>query len=307
MSRPLNKGTLAGMLAILLWSSTVALARRISEQVGPATAGAAVYLTASLLLALVLLGRERSLRPLRQLSLRYVLGCGALFVVNMVTLFVALGLATDRSQTVEVGLLNYLWPAFTLLFSLWLLGNRARWGIVPGTVLALLGVALVLTQGARLSWSSVSANLLRNPLVYGLGLVAAVSWGLYSNLARRWGTGDSAGAVLVFVLATGVAFLLLRWLRPEAGTVGPRVLVEVAFLGSATAVAYFLWDVSMRRGDVTLVAALSYLTPFFSTVVSSLYLRIGLTNSLWLGCGLIIAGSFLSWRSIVPTGPRGGR
>ena len=35
-----------------------------------------------------------------------------------------------------------------------------------------------------------------NPVAYGLGLVAAVSWALYSNLTRRWGESGGGGAVL---------------------------------------------------------------------------------------------------------------
>jgi len=298
--RHLNPSTLLGLLAILLWSSTVALARRISEQLGPLSAGAAVYLTASLFLAALYWAKERSFRKLRQLPRRYVLGCGALFVLYTLALFLALGRATDRSQTVEVGLLNYLWPAFTILFSLWLLGNQASLGLVPGTLLGLSGVVLVLTQGAAFSWGSFVANILSNPVAYGLGLVAAISWGLYSNLARRWGTADSEGAVLLFTLATGLAFAVMRWLRPEAGATNLRVLGEVAFLASATALGYLFWDIAMRKGNVMLVAACSYLTPFFSTVVSSIYLRVVPTVNLWLGCALIIAGSFLSWRSIRP-------
>jgi drug/metabolite transporter (DMT)-like permease len=158
----------------------------------------------------------------------------------------------------------------------------------------------VLTQGAAFSWGSFVANILSNPVAYGLGLVAAISWGLYSNLARRWGTADSEGAVLLFTLATGLAFAVMRWLRPEAGATNLRVLGEVAFLASATALGYLFWDIAMRKGNVMLVAACSYLTPFFSTVVSSIYLRVVPTVNLWLGCALIIAGSFLSWRSIRP-------
>jgi len=54
----------------------------------------------------------------------------------------------------------------------------------------------------------------------------------------------------------------------------------------------------MRRGNVVLVAALSYLTPFFSTLVSSFYLGVDPKNTIWIGCTLIILGSFLSWKSI---------
>ena len=91
-------------------------------------------------------------------------------------------------------------------------------------------------------------------------------------------------------------------LLEEIAGINPRVLGEVAFLASATALGYLFWDIAMRKGNQMLVAACSYLTPFFSTVVSSIYLRVVPTVSLWLGCALIIAGSVLSWRSVRPEG-----
>jgi drug/metabolite transporter (DMT)-like permease len=293
-----DRNTLLGIAAILLWSATVALARSISERVGPLTAGAAVYLGGSALLAGDLLVRRRSLTALRQLPGRYLFGCGTLFVLYTLTLFLGLGLAASRRQAIEVALLNYLWPALTILFSLCLLGKRATLGLIPGTLLALAGVFLVLTQGAEVSWHSFSANVLSNPAAYALGAIAAVTWGLYSNLTRRWGSSDGEGAVLLFTLGTGTTFLLMGWLYPEAGAWGARVVAEVACLALATAAAYVFWDIAMREGDVVLVASCSYLTPFFSTVVSCLYLGVWPTFSLWLGCLLIIAGSFLSWCSI---------
>lgn len=295
-----DPNTLLGIVAIALWSATVALARSIAERVGPLTAGAAVYLTAGGLLGLHLLWRERSFRALRRLPRRYVLGCGGLFVLYTLALFFALGLAADHGQAIEVGLLNYLWPTLTILFALILLDQRASLGLIPGTLLALCGVFLVLAQGADVTWASFVTNLSANPLAYGLGALAAVAWGLYSTLTRRWGGPDGQGAVLVFTLATGLAFCAGRVLRPEAGTWGVGVAAEVALLALSTALAYVCWDRAMRAGDVMLVASCSYFTPFLSTVVSCLYLQVRPALSLWVGCALIIAGSFLSWKSIRP-------
>jgi drug/metabolite transporter (DMT)-like permease len=104
--------------------------------------------------------------------------------------------------------------------------------------------------------------------------------------------------VLLFTLATGLVFWFARLLHPEAGAWSVGVVAEVALLALATGLAYVFWDVAMRTGDAMLVASCSYLTPFFSTVVTCLYLRVQPGPTLWMGCGLIIAGSFLSWRSI---------
>ena len=296
----LYRNTILGLSAILLWSATVAVARSISERIGPLTAGASVYLTAGVLLGGGHFLKERSFTKLQDLPRKFVVGCGTLFVLYTVTLFLALGLAVNRHQTIEVGLLNYLWPALTILFSLVILGKRAGVGLIPGTLVALGGVFLVLTQGTSVSWGSFSANVLSNPLAYGLATLAAIAWALYSNLTRRWGEPNTSGAVLLFTLTTGMAFWLIRVFRPEVGAWGTRVVAEVAFLALATALAYVFWDIAMREGDLVLVASCSYLTPFFSTVVSCIYLRVWPGPSLWLGCLLIIAGSFLSWRSIRP-------
>jgi drug/metabolite transporter (DMT)-like permease len=294
----IDRYTLLGLTAILLWSTTVAFSRSISEHVGPLLSGASVYLAAGLILACQLVIKDRSLKRLRTLPPKYLFGCGALFVICNLALYLGLGLASNRYQTIEVGLVNYLWPSLTILLSLPILARRASLGLIPGTLVAFFGVYLVMTMGTWISWGSFSANLLSNPRAYGLGIVAAVSWALYSNLARRWGGPGSDGAVVVFVLATGVAFLALLPLHPAHGSLTPRVVGEIGYLGLATAVAYVSWDTAMRKGDVVLVAACSYLTPFFSTVVSSFYLGVLPGLSLWLGCVLIIAGSFLSWHSM---------
>ena len=300
-----HRSTVYGLVANLLWSATVALARSMAEAIGPLAAGTAVYCTAGVLLGAVFLLREGSWRPLRALPPRYVFGCGALFVLYTLTLFEALGLAASRAQTIEVGLFNYLWPALTILFSLPLLGNRASLWLIPGTLLAFGGLVLAVTQGA-ITWATFGANLIGNPAAYGLGVLAGVVWGLYSNLTRRWG-GSGRGGVLLFTLGTGLAFGIGLVFRPSTGTWSLRVLAEVGCLALATATAYVCWDIAMRQGDLALVAAFSYYTPLLSTVVSCLYLRVWPSASLWAGCACVIAGSLLSWRSIRPPDTPPGR
>lgn len=311
----MNRYTLYGFVAIILWSTTVAIIRSITEQVGPLTAAASVYLLGGIVSLGSSLRSENRTIGMRGLSVHYhyLVGCGALFVLYMFALYLAIGLARDRYQVLEIGLVNYLWPALTLVFSLLLLDKRARLWFVPGTVLALLGVFLVLTQERSLSWASFSRNLTSNPLAYALAGFAALSWGLYSNLTRRWGGPTGEGAVPWFMLATGFVLLVLRLLRPEPSLWSVRAAAEILFMGLATSVAYTFWDLAMRKGDMVLVAACSYFIPMFSTLVSCLYFGIMAGIKLWIGCGLIILGSLISWVSVSDAevldsvGPRGRR
>jgi len=139
--------------------------------------------------------------------------------------------------------------------------------LIPGTVVAFFGIVLVLTQGTSILWGSFSSNVLSNPVAYGLGFVAAISWGLYSTLIRRWAGPDSIGGVPLFVMGTGLTLLLFCLLHPEEGAWNVRVAAEVALLGLSTALGYLFWDSAMRKGDIVLVASCSYFTPFLSAVV----------------------------------------
>lgn len=297
-STKIDKNTAGGLAAIVLWSTTIALARSLSERLGPLTAGACVYLAGGLLWLLPLLRRDASRRQFRQLSPRYVFGCGFLFVLYTVLIYLALGSASDHQQVLEIGLVNYLWPAATILLSLVLLNKRARWSLAPGTALALAGEFLVLTQGTRMSWRSFGEHLQANPTPYAFALMAALAWAFYSTLTRRWSQPGTGGAVALFLPATGLALLVLRLFSPETSVWTARAAGEAAVLAAFTVLAYALWDAAMRRGNLLLVTACSYFTPLLSTLVSCLYLQVTPGWRLWAGCVVLILGSLLTRVSI---------
>ncbi len=170
--------------------------------------------------------------------------------------------------------------------------------LVPGTVLALSGVFLVMTQGTHVSWQSFASLVQSNPAAYSMALGAAVSWALYSNLARRWSGAGGQGGADWFIAATGVVLVLLRLVWREQSAWSGRAALEVAVLGGVTGLAYVLWDAAMRKGNLLLVAACSYLTPLLSTLVSCAYLHVAPSGQLWAGCGLLVVGSLVSWRSV---------
>ncbi|MBI5209133.1 MAG: aromatic amino acid DMT transporter YddG [Elusimicrobia bacterium] len=299
----MNRYTASGLAAIALWSVTVGLARSLSEKVGPLAGGACVYLVGGVFCLLRLRGSCLSPARLSALPRRYVFGCGGLFVLYLLSFYLAIGLAADRGQVLAVGLANYLWPTFTILFSLVLLGKRAGALLVPGTAAALAGVALVMAEGAGVAPASIAtlaADSGRSglPAAVLLASAGAVMWALYSNLTSRW-MGDSAGgAVALFMLVTGIVLLGLSLAHGPAGSWDGRACVEAACLGLATGAGYECWEAAMRKGDVALIGACSYFTPLLSTLFSCLYLGILPGAVLWLGCGLIVVGSLLSWLSV---------
>jgi len=288
-----------GILAIAFWSCTVPVSRILTEALGTITAGACTFLLGGVLgcgYLLVSGGMRKALQTPRA----YLFGCGGVFVLYTISLYVAIGLSRNRQQAIEVGIINYLWPATTLLLSVPILKKRAHLTIVPGTVVAFAGVALAMSQTAPFSWTVLTESLASNPVPYALGFIAAFAWGLYSTLSRRFAADRDGGAAPLFVLATGVALAVVRPLFSEEMTWSPSVGGALLYMALGPALlAYTFWDVGMRRGNITLIAALSYLTPLLMTLVSGLFLDVEIGASLLIAATLVILGAVVCKISIL--------
>ena len=135
-------------------------------------------------------------------------------------------------------------------------------------------------------------NFIREPLPYLLALCAALAWSLYSNLNQRFVAGSSIIAVPLFLLASGVALLLLRPFVEETSHFSAAVMVELSYMALLPGLlAYYLWDVAMRFGSAITVASLSYLIPLFSVLLICWWQDVPMRTSLWLACLLLIGGA----------------
>ena len=214
--------------------------------------------------------------------------------------FLALGLAEDHQQSIALGLVNYLWPALTILFSLPLLHARATWVLVPGTLLGLAGMAVVLSQGQSIPLAAVPEALGRNPLAFACALAAAVFLGAVLQLGAALGRCAFGGRRAV-VRARGGRGLLTGDERTSSGSRlfydsgdcrgranGPHGAGCLCLLGIGRC----------GRATCGLVSACSYLTPLLSTLVAAAYLRVTPPAGLWLGCAALVAGSLASWWAV---------
>ncbi len=288
--------TAAGIIAILFWSTNVAFSRSLTEQLGTLTSAALIYTLAGiagLLLSAIL--QPGSLRALRHLRPIYLFGCGGLFVIYIFSFYLAVGMAANHAQVLAVGLINYLWTGLSLAFSVPLLHKRAHPWLWGGILLALIGVGLaVISAGdpSAFDWGQFFAASSLIP--YLLALVAGITWALYSTLSRVWGGEAESSAVPLFLLVSGLLVGLARLFTAENTHLAAFTLPQLAYMAFFPAMlAYTFWDVAMRKGNLVLVASLSYLIPLFSTLFSSLLLGITPHPLLWLGAAFIILGALL--------------
>lgn len=249
-----RSATIIGFTAILLWAS-LAVLTVLTAPVPPfeLTAicfaiGAGVGLV--WMLARGGLGRLRTVPPAA-----YAFGIAGLFGYHF-CYFTALRMAPPA----EAGLIAYLWPLFIVLLSGLLPGERLSPAHILGALAALAGVALLVGGNV----TRVSGEALPG---FGVAFLCALIWSVYSVGSRRFGAVPTE-AVTVFCIATALlsalAHLALEqtvWPRGAAGWLA-TIGLGIGPLG----IAFFTWDIGMKKGDIQLLGVASYAAPLLSTL-----------------------------------------
>ncbi|MEQ9878992.1 aromatic amino acid DMT transporter YddG [Pectobacterium aroidearum] len=284
-----QRATLTGLLAIILWSTSVGLIRSLTEALGPIGGAAMIYSTSTLCL-LAFYGLPR----IKTLPRVYLFAGGAMFVCYEIFLSLSIGLADSRMQAIEIGMINYLWPSLTIFFSLFINQQKSRFLLWPGLALSLGGIVWIMKGDSNWTPALLWNNILANPLAYSLAFSAALTWALYCNITKRYAQGKSGVSLFFFVSS------LVLWMQysfSAEGTISftlPSAL-QLIFMGASTALAYSAWNIGIQHGNLTLLATASYFTPVLSTFLAALWLNITPAISFWQGVAMVTAGSLLCW------------
>lgn len=294
MSR--GRATLTGFGAVLLWS-LLALFTVAAGPVPPFQLTALCFAIAGLLgLAWIALGGRGGLLALAgQGPWTWALGIGGLFGYHL-CYFTALRLAPPA----QASLIAYLWPLLIVVFSGLLPGERLRAGHVIGALLAFAGAGLVVAQAGI---GGVAAAHLPG---YLAAAACAVIWAGYSVLSRRMRAVPTE-MVAFYCLATAalsvgahLAFETPVWPRR------PLEWAAIAALGlGPVGLAFYLWDVGVKRGDIQLLGIASYAAPLISTLA---LVATGVADprpSLLLAALMIAGGALIAARAgLRAGGPR---
>ncbi len=285
------RATLVGLTAPVGWGMSVGLIRKISEQFGLAEGMTLLSLSCCLFLLCIL-----GIPKIRLYPKKYLLF--GLPMANICTLCfcISLHISDGGQQTVEVGMVNYLWPCLVVLFAVLFNGQKARWWIVPGTIVSFAGVMLVLGGDAGIDPAGIAGRFLHNPLSYILAFASAVSWAAYSNFTRAWSNGQNP-MVLVFAIDTAVFSLL--WASGFGGVPQASAMGWISVLLGAVALGlpYAAWSYGVTRGNIAVLAIASYFTPVLSCLFAALWIGADLDAGFFGGVALVVAGSLLCWSS----------
>lgn len=285
-----RKATLIGLFAPVCWGMSIGLIRGIAEGFGLAQGQFLLYACSTVFLYFLV-----GLPDFRRMDRRYLFIAIPTANLCSLSLCMAIFLSAGGAQTLEVGMVNYLWPSLTILLAVLVNGVRARWWLYPGLVVAFSGIVVILSGDAGFSFSEFAARCAEHPLSYFLALVAAVTWAAFSSMTKAWGGADNPSTVIFAVDALIFALLWICGIGVSDSEPTMHGIVSVATGAVAMGAAYAAWTYGMSRGNITILAAASYFTPVLSCLFGVFWLGADLYSSFWVGVGLVVAGSLLSW------------
>lgn len=283
--------TLVGLAALLIWAGYVGFIRVAADTFGP-TLGAALLYT----LAGVALWFTRRPRSLAAMPRRYLLIGGGLFVFYEVAVSLAIGLAHGPNQAIEVSVVNHLWPTFTVLLSVLIRpGRRGLWALIPGLLVATVGVAWVVGGERGLDSEAILTHLATNPVPYALALAGAVAWACYSVLVPPLAQGHDGITIFMCGVAVALWVLWLAGSAPLPAAVTAPGLLGLAAGAAVIAAGYACWNVGIGGGNMNVLSVASYAAPVLQAAVASIILGAALGPTFWQGVALVAVGSLLCW------------
>lgn len=182
-------------------------------------------------------------------------------------------------------------PLLTTILSLLIYKKeKATAGLVGGSLLALVGVALVVYNGHFI--------LKISPLGDFLTLLAAFSWAFYSlimkKMSGRYRTTFITRKIFFYGILTILpAFILHPWQFSLSGLWQPAVGMNLLFLGVlASLVCFVVWNIILKQLGTVRASNYIYLNPLFTLIGSAVLLDEQFTVMSLMGAMLILGGVY---------------
>lgn len=301
-------------LMMLIWASTASIITWLFKPPRELrTAEVVIFdiLFALVALVVVTLAVPAHRRSLREYTWRHV---PALVICGLVGIYIYLhmfysSLHADVENVTPYVIINYVWPLTTIVFGVLILRERMTVYTWLGGLCGFLGFLLIQVAKTfelpevREAWRSQPLGQFAGTFLetlFGdakaagclLALGAAICWGLFSGLARKWSDRYQFNPVSSMMLFVGVglaASLAVMGRDVRWGYVLSRADVMVALVllgGWSHGAANVLWLRAIKVGGAGRTGVMSYLLPVLSLTVLAITHR--QMPSLYSGFGLAL-------------------
>jgi drug/metabolite transporter (DMT)-like permease len=298
--------SIAGIIAILLWSSNIAFSKSIMEREGIFNAGFYIYFfggICNIIILLLFFRKQGFFTKLSKLPLSYYAKTGIFFILSNTLLYFAIGLVSKHEELVIISILNYSWPVLIYVFKIPIFRLSYKTGIfVLGILLSITGIILAFVQGYTLEdIQHIMQAGDDNLLAYILTFLNAASWALYSNLTIKYKAEDDIAGIPVIFFVISLVFFGMLWWRGNLSTISLSLIYtnyELLYqVIGPTSVGYLFWYISIKKGNRNLITSLSFFIPVLSVLIIGLKFKVSIGIVFWIAVLLLIIGSYLCYRA----------
>lgn len=272
------------VLVTLFWGGTFLTGQITSKAISPVLGAFGRYAVASIYLIVMLVLREGKWpRPNWKQALLIAAAAATGIVAYNLFFFSGLKLIPTNRASLIVSLNPIMIMSLASLFGIERINLRQ--GI--GTIVALLGVAVVLTRG---DLAEIQASVGPGEL-FILGCV--LSWGLFTLIGRKLMEGMSPLAINTYASIIGGLGLLIPAVKqmPELAGAGWPVWLSIAYLGVFGTGLGFVWYYDgVRDIGPTRTGIFINLVPAWAILLGALFLQEQILPVTLLGGLFIIAG-----------------
>ena len=297
MSLESRKYTFLGFLTIIIWGTSAIFTRNLSTSIGAYTSAALVNLIGGI----VVLGRQiikkEEFCHWKEVTWKYWPVCGVLFVLYTASSYVSMSIVEKDEAVVTLVLIRFLWPLFTLIFTIPILKAKASKWLIASVSVSMVGIIVAKLGNTIFDLPNFLYNIVSGDDIAGylLGFVVAISWGLYTNLTKKYIGSLDVDGVGIYMIIAAVILGIIAFNVDEPRQFSTSLISQILYAGIVVgSVANVLWNLSIKKGNMLLVVLTSNFLPIISTIMTSLVLGVGITIPIIIGSLLVVIGTMWS-------------
>ncbi|CAN7543177.1 DMT family transporter [Paenibacillus sp. LjRoot153] len=245
-------------ILLLIWGAVAAVSKLVLNRLDSYQVLFYMYGMGVIIFAVILVIRAwgKPVKVWRFSEWLLVLACGVFtFLYDFLYLK-----SLELIPAVEASMLNYLFPIFIVIFAIPIHKERLNRYKILSILMGFAGTLLLVTKGdfANFSFTNVRGDL--------LAILAAISWGLFTNFVKK---NKKDMLVSTFVMT------LLAWLLSIAGMLvysQGKLLQLIDFYGvlwlclSNIVFGFFLYFRALKYSSASLIASFTFFAPFVTLV-----------------------------------------
>lgn len=267
-------------ILLLMWGSLAAISKLLLNNLDSYQVLFYIYGIGVIAFFIIFLfkGKFRSISSWKFSEIVLLLSCGTLtFLYDFFYLK-----SLELIPAVEASMLNYLFPIFIVLLAIPIHKEKLNLYKIISIAMGFMGTILLITKGdfANINFTNLKGDI--------FAVLAAVSWGLFTNLIKKNQKDMLVSTFLItivaFVLSVGAMLSSSHLIIPQRTDFYGILWLSI----SNIVLGFFLYFRALKYSSASLIASFTFFTPFVSLVFIVILLGEKLTFMDCLAAILII-------------------